>query len=79
MFQRANAKLQDQVYGLQQKLKDQTDQTVNPEDLRQRLGAFTRALCTGQVSKEGQTTGGHQTFVSVIFKLKHFGTIIVVF
>ena len=51
LFQRANARLQDQVYGLQQKLKDQTDTSVNPEDLKQRLGAFTRALCTGQVSR----------------------------
>ncbi|KAK2177182.1 hypothetical protein NP493_614g00022 [Ridgeia piscesae] len=56
-IQRANARLQDQVYGLQQKLKDQTDTSVNPEDLKQRLGAFTRALCTGQTGELGIQVG----------------------
>ncbi|KAI0228191.1 Centriolin [Lamellibrachia satsuma] len=69
-IQRANAKLQDQVYGLQQKLKDQTDQTVNPEDLRQRLGAFTRALCTGQTGELGIQVGEEDPLGEALVELQ---------
>lgn len=46
MFQRANAGLQDQVYALSEKLKEERGKALNPDLLRQRLEDMAQLLAS---------------------------------
>jgi hypothetical protein len=50
LFQGANARLQDRIYSMQQKVTQQKEQSVDPDALRRRLEEVSQALRQYRVS-----------------------------
>lgn len=50
-FQTANARLQDQLYAAQEKLRQQKETSVDPEALRRRLEEVTKAIKASKVNQ----------------------------